>query len=432
MNLNKNKFHLILSIICVFSIAEYSYSQSGWYNQNSGIIESLNSVNFINSNTGWTTGNSGKILKTTNGGINWNLQEINFTGNLNSAFFINENTGFTAGDKDSFGYIFKTSDGGINWYSVGPLNIHSLKTVFFINDEIGFTGEYIDDGIGTANIYKTTNSGISWNSYQTDYPFIYDIQYLNESTGWLASGGFAIGADFISKTINGGSSWNIQVSGSPPFHCVFFIDSLNGWVGGRSQFNVPSIIRSTNGGVNWTSIFPGTLYVINDIDFVNKNKGWAAGEYQIIQYTSNSGLNWINQTSKQLGKNYNSVYFTDSLTGWVVGDSGVILKTTTGGVLTGFSNSSSEIPDEYFLSQNYPNPFNPVTNLEFGISKLGFVSLKIYDVLGNEVANLVSKNKQAGKYEVEFDGSDFPSGIYFYRLEVDGNHIDTKRMILLK
>jgi len=87
--------------------------------------------------------------------------------------------------------------------------------------------------------------------------------------------------------------------------------------------------------------------------------------------------------------------------------------------------------NDYRLEQNFPNPFNPATNLEFGISKLGFVSLKVYDVLGNEVATLVNEKKNPGSYKVSFDGSSFSSGIYYYKLSVD-NFSDTKKMILLK
>ena len=86
---------------------------------------------------------------------------------------------------------------------------------------------------------------------------------------------------------------------------------------------------------------------------------------------------------------------------------------------------------QYRLEQNYPNPFNPVTNLEFWISDLGFVSLKVFDVLGKEVKTLISEIKPTGFYEVEFDGSDLASGIYFYKLEA-GNFFQTKRMILLR
>jgi hypothetical protein len=89
------------------------------------------------------------------------------------------------------------------------------------------------------------------------------------------------------------------------------------------------------------------------------------------------------------------------------------------------------VPDKYELSQNYPNPFNPTTNLEFGISDLGFVSLKIYDLSGKEVASLVNEVKPAGYYSVKFDGSNLPSGIYFYTFKA-GDYNATKKMTLIK
>ncbi|MEO8664332.1 MAG: FG-GAP-like repeat-containing protein [Ignavibacteria bacterium] len=89
------------------------------------------------------------------------------------------------------------------------------------------------------------------------------------------------------------------------------------------------------------------------------------------------------------------------------------------------------VPEKYFLSQNYPNPFNPVTNLEFGISDLGFVSLKIFDMAGREITELIGKNMEAGYYKVNFDGSNLSSGIYFYRLQ-SVDFIETKKMMLLK
>jgi hypothetical protein len=92
---------------------------------------------------------------------------------------------------------------------------------------------------------------------------------------------------------------------------------------------------------------------------------------------------------------------------------------------------SSQIPKEYKLEQNYPNPFNPVTKISFDIPKSGFVTLKIYDVLGKEVAKLVNETKNAGSFIVDFDGSAFSSGTYFYRLESNG-FVSTKKMLLIK
>ena len=89
------------------------------------------------------------------------------------------------------------------------------------------------------------------------------------------------------------------------------------------------------------------------------------------------------------------------------------------------------LPKEYNLAQNYPNPFNPLTKIRFGIPQAGFVTLKVYDVLGNEVATLVNEEKPAGSYEVEFDATLLTSGVYFYKLQA-GSFVETKKMILLR
>jgi probable HAF family extracellular repeat protein len=89
------------------------------------------------------------------------------------------------------------------------------------------------------------------------------------------------------------------------------------------------------------------------------------------------------------------------------------------------------LPKEYNLAQNYPNPFNPITKIRFGIPQAGFVTLKVYDILGNEIATLVNEEKSAGSYEVEFDATMYSSGIYFYKLQA-GSFVETKKMLLLK
>ncbi|MEO8664828.1 MAG: S8/S53 family peptidase [Ignavibacteria bacterium] len=98
---------------------------------------------------------------------------------------------------------------------------------------------------------------------------------------------------------------------------------------------------------------------------------------------------------------------------------------------TGINSNSASIPDVYSLAQNYPNPFNPATKINFSIPKQGLVSLKIYDVLGKEVMTLVNEQKPAGNYEINFNGANFASGVYFYKLE-SGEFSNIKRMILLK
>jgi hypothetical protein len=100
--------------------------------------------------------------------------------------------------------------------------------------------------------------------------------------------------------------------------------------------------------------------------------------------------------------------------------------------ITGINkNNSTEIIKDYSLFQNYPNPFNPTTVINYQIPKDGFVSLKVYDLLGKEVKTLISGHKNPGSYSANFDASNLASGIYFYRLRA-GNFISTKKMMLLK
>ncbi len=88
-------------------------------------------------------------------------------------------------------------------------------------------------------------------------------------------------------------------------------------------------------------------------------------------------------------------------------------------------------PNSFSLSQNYPNPFNPSTNIGFSISDFGFVTLKVYNIQGKEVATLINKEMQPGSYQIKFDGSNLASGIYFYKLS-SGNYHQVKKMILMK
>lgn len=83
------------------------------------------------------------------------------------------------------------------------------------------------------------------------------------------------------------------------------------------------------------------------------------------------------------------------------------------------------------LSQNYPNPFNPLTTIKYSLAKDVKVLIKIYDILGREVQTLVNDFKKAGYYEVSFDGTNFASGIYFYKIEA-GNFANTKKMLIVK
>ena len=101
------------------------------------------------------------------------------------------------------------------------------------------------------------------------------------------------------------------------------------------------------------------------------------------------------------------------------------------GTLVPVDEDLNSLPEKFELFQNYPNPFNPITSIQYAIGSRQFVTLKVYDVLGNEIITLINEEKPVGDYEVQFDASKQASGIYFYQLRA-GDYIETKKMILLK
>ncbi len=112
--------------------------------------------------------------------------------------------------------------------------------------------------------------------------------------------------------------------------------------------------------------------------------------------------------------------------GWYVDDIGVLIYT-----IPTSSGDDAVSVTKFELEQNYPNPFNPATSIQYAIGSKQFVSIKVYDVLGNEVADLLNEEKPVGNYQINFDASNLSSGIYYYRL-ISGSFTDTKKMILLK
>ena len=100
-------------------------------------------------------------------------------------------------------------------------------------------------------------------------------------------------------------------------------------------------------------------------------------------------------------------------------------------MITAIERIATDLPTHFNLQQNYPNPFNPSTTMSYTIPKESFVTIKVYDLIGREIKTLVSENKPAGNYSVNFNGTNLPSGIYFYTIRA-GSFMQTKKMVLLK
>jgi photosystem II stability/assembly factor-like uncharacterized protein len=240
-----------------------------------------------------------------------------------------------------------------------------------------------------GRLFKTINSGLSWS--EIDIPsgmdYIMSIKYQNADTL------FALTSISLFKSTNQGNNWFQASNLGTGFNryeisCPSF-DTM--YLGGNNIF------RSTNRGIDFTSVFAlPSPYLVNNFAFLNVNTGYATGSYKsayeysggYIVKTTNTGINWAVQTTNT-NIFLRDIHFLNENTGWVVGDSGLILKTTTGGT-TFINNIGIETPSKYSLSQNYPNPFNPTTKINFALPKQGFVTLKIYDITGREIQTLVN------------------------------------------
>jgi hypothetical protein len=149
--------------------------------------------------------------------------------------------------------------------------------------------------------------------------------------------------------------------------------------------------------------------------------------------TSNGGTNWVYASEgipfvPCIDFDFVTI---DSVGGLRVATHGQSAFQTDFPVTVEVQKSTSELPTSFSLSQNYPNPFNPSTAIHFQIPELSFVTLKVYDVLGNEIEKFVNEEKPAGTYEVTWYAENLPSGVYFYQLRA-GEYIAVKKMLLLR
>jgi len=352
----------------------------------------LYSVWFPAPNIGIAVGASGKILKTTDGGSTWNARTSGTTRYLWSVFFSDANTGWVAGGHFTFGNILlKTTDQGETWSEkTCSVSDGLFRDIHFINNQVGYAVGYKNDG---SIIVKTTDGGENWqtlNSGVSDCS-LYSVYFLNENLGWVA--------------------------------------------GSRDSYpNDPKVVllKTTDGGNNWNSTVGYKLGSINSLRMCDANIGWAVGlgdhfgnQYGLNYKTTDSRNSWMHLTCLN-DITMNCIFFLNPTTGW--GNSLASVYKYDGGTDV---NEISSFPHQYSLSQNYPNPFNSLTIIKYQIPELSFVTLKVYDVLGSEVVTLVNEKKSVGSYEVEFNATELPSGVYLFRLQA-GTYVETKKMVLMK
>ena len=358
--------------------------------------------------------------------------------------------------------VYCSTDDGINWHQINTGLTAPVLTIA-VRDTNLFAGTH-DNGI-----YISTNLGTSWSEINDNLgrdPYV-DVIFTNDSSIFIIVSSYFSGGPgglFISK--NNGSSWEEIGSG--------FTTSLT-VVNNIIFVSIPKdgAFRSADGGSTWeymsdlghnsgisdfavigknifAGLFSAGLYLSRDYGITWTSVDYGLGDYNNIRSFAVSGQNLFvisNQhfnenllfLSTDYGKNWGlvepklfgikSIAIFDSFI--LIGTGKGIWRRPLSEVITDIDNKKNILPTSFQLFQNYPNPFNPTTTINYSLPRSSFVILKIYDVLGREIATIVNKEELPGNYEINFDANDLTSGVYFYQLRADEFTL-TKKMVLLR
>lgn len=416
-------------LVLLAALGVWNRAQAQWATQNSTTTDTLDCVFFTSANTGYAiAGLQGPnavnhiLLKTTDGGATWSDLHCNNIGT--SVHFVDANRGYMSG----WDTVFQTTNGGANW-SAYPLGLGStviLFDIYFFNSSVGYAPAW-NYGNNSSFMVHTTNAGVSWASvsggvsaglgsrsiFCTDANTCYAI-------GWNGNHG-------VYKTIDGGATWN-SINALTSWDCasIYFTSATTG-VATVAAGSPRGIIRTSDGGSTWNQVYNSGGSSMSSVYFTDSNNGFAVGDGGTILKTTDGGATWNSMTSPTTQRLV-SVHFPTATIGYAVGNTGTIIKYSGP---SDVSNNQTSLPTSFVLSQNYPNPFNPTTNIGFRIAGYGFVSLKVFDVLGREVATLVNEQLKPGSYETVFDASNLASGVYLYRLQA-GDFVQSRKLVLMK
>ena len=417
--------------IITFLVFFYIPLNGQWIKKSFPSNENLFVVRFVSPEVGWVLG-SKHIFKTTDAGSTW-LAKDSVWSVWRGLYAFDDSTVIYFDYKRG---IRRTSDGGNSWYTADS-TIKDIVSFNFVNPNLLFASGGSGD---SSSVYKTTNKGKTWSKIFNDYLGKYSwdfekVSFIDSLKGWAAT----YGGEIFSTT-DGGYNWTFQDSTATNYHRtplkdIQFTTADSGWaVGGLTGFSI--ILRTTDGGKTWNdSLNPAniTYCSLREIYMLNSKIGWFTGTNNgpsFIAKTTDGGNTWMDETPKDEYLGFESIAMVNESIGYLVGDEGRYYTTNNGGI-TGVDNNNRSLVNQFLLGQNYPNPFNPTTTIQYSIPKESFVTIKVYNILGKEIATLVDERKAIGNYSVIFNSNDLSSGIYFYKL-ISGTYSATKKMIILK
>jgi photosystem II stability/assembly factor-like uncharacterized protein len=428
--------HSVVIFICVvvFGIVFPSGQlRAQWIVQNAETPENLTDVVMLDSVTAIAIGDRNAILRTTDAGTAWVNETImlSATFHWNAVSFSDKLNGTIVGDYT----VWTTTDGGIKWTPrTAPSAQKSLSVI-----QLSPTLVYV--GCDSGYLYHSTDTCKTWSvekisSGEIRSIFIWKGTYVPE-----------LGAPFYALTpyslcmsrIYPSSGWKEDTLeqmlglGSQAFDGEFSNGGGPGFiVGVQGDLRAdPTILRKNMSDTVWRKVTTGIMKdgELYGVSSPSSKVVYVCGSEGMIFKSTDGGDTWGAMTV-QTKRNLKAIYFYNDHRGFAVGDSGTILYTLNGGVMD-VVKEPPPLPDKFILYQNYPNPFNPTTTINYKLPVTTYVTLKVFDLLGREVATLVNEEMHAREHSVQWNAEQLASGMYFYYIEA-GNYSEMKKAVLLR
>jgi hypothetical protein len=419
--------------ICLTIISAPVLCFSQWSTALSITELNQNSICYPGENNILIACDSGIIIRSTDLGSNWTSSSLKNGASIRAIHFVDSYNGFLAGDS---GIIYRTENLGEEWTDVSIDFYFHLKDIKFkdnLNGIVVGTKQVRIDGRThhLPSIHTTTNAGGNW----FEHPFNFSGRL--SSVAYIDQNNIITVGDsgLILISTDNGNGWSTEnLNTTSDLNKVMSYEENTVVISG----NDGTLFYSNDSGYNWNSVdIPFYYHIIGAcitpaIELVMacskevRVDGRTFFMATIISYDFNSNT-WREDFSQIRGK-YNDLVYCGNNIAYAIGDSGIIAYYNSP---TRVNTYGDNLPSAFTISQNYPNPFNPSTVINYQLPLSGSVTLKVYDLLGREIAALVNEEKPAGSYEVEFDASQLSSGVYIYRLTA-GSFSATNKMTLLK
>ncbi|RPI19001.1 MAG: hypothetical protein EHM58_03035 [Ignavibacteriae bacterium] len=443
----------VLILFILFSGFTEVQSQVFWNEVTTPVSTPLRCVSNISGYVAWACGANGVVLKTTDMGYTW----VNYTGNgipttytLINIFGIDILTAIVAGYSGTTTFAYRTSNGGSNWTQVFTQANGFIDGVWMTSALNGFmVGDPVPAAGGRWSLWKTTNGGINWDSTGLHLPGVGSESGWNSSF-WIQNTKiwFGTNSSKIYYSSNYGLNWTAQTTFTDVNCYSICVDTTNtGLAGGNT-----ALMRTTNGGVNWGALTAPGTGSINGVAIAKQymNAAWYIRSGNTIYFSYYPFISWTPQYTTSSGTyNHIAVYRQPNF------GAGMIYAVKSNGGITrgnfiieGVKILSNEIPALFKVYQNYPNPFNPQTKIKLEVPLLksniqgevrgALIKIKIYDALGREVEQVLDQITQPGVYEAVWNGTNYPSGVYYYMVTIVDpqnsavDYRETRKMVLLK